>query len=222
MLFEQAYEVFLQTHIRHRKGERRGRLERGHMHAEKLFLQKVWWPLHGNFDDLHPEYEIKDWRERSYFADFAHFSPSQKIIIEIKGFGPHVVDMDRQKYCAELNRELFLQAIGFRVLSFSYDDIVTRADQCIFLLRMVLNRYTTLEKSNHTLTMMDRETILLALARSSPLRPIDIVRQFNINHRTAVKVLRSLVERGYFHQIESGTGQRTRFYQFVYNTCEFI
>lgn len=147
MLFEQAYEVFLENHIRHREGERRGRLERGHMHA---------------------------------------------------------------------------QAIGFRMLSFAYDDIVTRADQCIFQLRMVLNRYTTLEILNQTLTMLDRESILLALAHSSPLHPIDIERHLNISHRTAVKVLRSLVVRGYFHQIESGTGQRTRFYQVIYNTCGFI
>lgn len=71
MKFDAAYAVFIQQHLDRRTGERRGRLERGHQHGESLFLRNVWWPLRGNFDDLHPEYEVRDWRNRSYFADLA-------------------------------------------------------------------------------------------------------------------------------------------------------
>ena len=45
------------------------------------------------------------------------------LIIEIKGFAAHVRDMDRQKYCSELNRETFLHEIGYQVVSFAYDDV---------------------------------------------------------------------------------------------------
>jgi hypothetical protein len=27
-----------------------------------LFCRNVWWPLQGNFIDLHPEFEVLDWR----------------------------------------------------------------------------------------------------------------------------------------------------------------
>lgn len=30
----------------------------GHNHAERLFLEKVWWPAFENFLHLYPEYEI--------------------------------------------------------------------------------------------------------------------------------------------------------------------
>ncbi|MBP1977842.1 hypothetical protein [Cohnella thailandensis] len=35
--FEEAHQVFIRGHLERRKGERRGRLERGHREAEKLF-----------------------------------------------------------------------------------------------------------------------------------------------------------------------------------------
>jgi ABC-type transport system involved in Fe-S cluster assembly fused permease/ATPase subunit len=37
MEFEQAHATFIQYHLERRSGERRGRLERGHQAAEKLF-----------------------------------------------------------------------------------------------------------------------------------------------------------------------------------------
>lgn len=56
-MFEEVYDQFIQRHLAGRTGERRGRLERGHRHAESLFLKNVWWPLRGNLEHLHPEYE---------------------------------------------------------------------------------------------------------------------------------------------------------------------
>jgi hypothetical protein len=56
--FEWLYASFIANHAALRSGERKGRLLRGHAYAEKLFLQQVWAPLFGNFDNLHPEYEI--------------------------------------------------------------------------------------------------------------------------------------------------------------------
>lgn len=117
--FEQAHHAFIQYHLSKRSGERKGRLERGHREAEKQFCHRVWWELQGHFENLHPEYEVLDWRGQSYFCDFAWITLAVKLIIEIKGFGPHVRDMDRQKYCNELNRESFLTAMGYQVISFS-------------------------------------------------------------------------------------------------------
>lgn len=96
MLFEEAHSLFVNDHLRRRKGERKGRLERGHKEAETLFCRHVWWPVRGNFENLHPEYEVLDWRGLSYFCDFVWWTEAVKLVIEIKGFGPHVRDMDRQ------------------------------------------------------------------------------------------------------------------------------
>ncbi|NGZ75050.1 DUF559 domain-containing protein [Saccharibacillus alkalitolerans] len=198
MDFDSAHRLFLEHHLAERSGERRDRLQRGHREAERLFCRNVWWPLRQNFDRLHPEYEVTDWRGLAYFCDFAWITPYVKLIIEIKGFGPHVQDMDRRKFCRELNRETFLTAMGFQVVSFAYDDVSQRPELCITLLRMLLGRYTSSESPVCVKSglLAERETIRLACTLARPLRPIDIKTHFQIDHRTAIKILQSLCEKG--------------------------
>jgi hypothetical protein len=207
MDFEQAHSAFLEMHLQRRTGERRGRLERGHREAEKLFCSNVWWPLVGGFDRLHPEYEVLDWRGTPYFCDFAWVTSSVKLIIEIKGFGPHVRDMDRNKYSYELNRETFLAAMGFQVISFAYDDVAHRPELCITLLRMVLSRYQIWSAPAALADSRDKELIRLACTLERPLRPIDVERHFQINHRTAVKLLQVCCTRGWMAEVTGRSGK---------------
>ncbi|WP_379136300.1 hypothetical protein [Paenibacillus sp. sgz500958] len=100
---------WLEEHLCRRLGERKNRLERGHGHGEKLFLEQVWWPIFGHFRNWHPEYEVSDWRGRPYFVDLVWKLGQVQYAIEIKGYGPHVTNMDRIRYRQELKRETFLQ-----------------------------------------------------------------------------------------------------------------
>jgi hypothetical protein len=67
MGFMEEHELWLKKHLRRRSGERKDRLRRGHGHGEKLFLEKVWWPIYGDFTGLHPEYEVADWRGMKFY-----------------------------------------------------------------------------------------------------------------------------------------------------------
>ncbi|TVX91979.1 DUF559 domain-containing protein [Paenibacillus agilis] len=224
MSFEEAHHEFIQFHIKRRTGERRGRLERGHQHAEMLFCQQVWWPLQGKFDHLHPEYEVVDWRGQSYFCDFVWLSPAAKLIIEIKGFGPHVRDMDRQKYSYELNRETFLVAMGYQVISFSYDDIAHRPELCVTLLRMVLSRYLSgaepiqlKQVSEH-----EHEVIRLACKLARPLKPVDVASHLEVSHRTAVRLLQSLQAKGLFRAVIGSEGKRVARYEIQQHALKLL
>lgn len=222
MNFEEAHAGFIRYHSQRRTGERRGRLERGHQEAEGLFCRNVWWPLRGNFDDLHPEFEVLDWRGLSYFCDFVWLTQAVKLIIEIKGFGPHVRDMDRQKYCNELNRETFLSAMGFQVISFAYDDVALRPELCITLLRMVLSRYHS-EASPVSLTSMtEREIVRLACRLARPLRPIDLEAHLSVNHRTAVRTLQSLCAKGLLSAATGADGKHTVRYELQRSAVQLL
>ncbi|MBB6735267.1 DUF559 domain-containing protein [Cohnella zeiphila] len=207
MNFEEAHQAFVRYHLQKRTGERRGRLERGHQDAEKLFCRNVWWPLQGNFDELHPEFEVLDWRGRSYFCDFAWLTPAARIVIEIKGFGPHVRDMDREKYCRELNRETFLAALGFQVVSFAYDDVAHRPELCVMLLRMVLSRYQPKGSPDGLKPLAEKEIVRLAYRLARPIRPIDVETYLDMNHRTAVRTLQELCEKGWLTGTAGATGK---------------
>lgn len=207
MNFEAAHAAYMEHHLQSRTGERKGRLERGHREAEKLFCSNVWWPLRGDFTGLHPEYEVLDWRGFSYFCDFVFLTEHIKLVIEIKGFGVHVRDMDRQKYCYELNRETFLTALGFHVISFAYDDVAHRPDLCITLLRMVLSRFHPETSPVSIRTVAERETLRLACLLARPVRPIDVETHLSVNHRTAVRILHSLCLEGLLSPVTGAEGK---------------
>lgn len=222
MNFKEAHDSFMSDHLARRKGERRGRLERGHRHGEILFLSNVWWPLQGSLEHLHPEYEVLDWRGRSYFADFAWLPGYINLLVEIKGFAPHVRDMDRQGYCSELNRETFLHAMGYRVISFAYDDVEQRPELCITLLRMVLSRYQVSQAPVDRARLADKEVIRLAVQLARPIRPKDVEQHFELDQKTATLMLRRLCTKGWLQPVLRGQGQRVVRYELARGVLDYL
>lgn len=196
MLFEEAHQVFIERHLALRSGERKGRLLRGHHFAEKLLLQNVWWPIFGNFDHLHPEYEIYDWNRKSQFLDFAFLPSYGRFGLECDGFQSHVKDMDREKHSYSLNRETFLTGMGWKMIHFSFDDVQNRPEVCRMLLKLVLSPYLIFNSSTPSLSPAQKESLRLAWSLGRPIRPKDVVDRYKVNYRTARKWLHELVELG--------------------------
>ncbi|WP_110931033.1 hypothetical protein [Paenibacillus bouchesdurhonensis] len=222
MAFEKAHRQFIDNHILRRKGVRRARLEKGHGHGETLFLKNVWWPLYRNLDHLHPEYEVPDWRGRSYFGDFAFLPGHLRFILEIKGYGPHVTEMDRTKYSNELNRELFLQTLGYRVISLAYDDVAHRPEICRNLLTLLFNRHLTQQQPLEPGALKEAAVIRLCLSSMQPIRPKQVAAHLCIDHRTAIRILHSLTQKGWLRPIYSGAGLRVHQYELIRNAWDLI
>lgn len=206
MNYEDAHTSFIEQHLASRTGERRGRLERGHRHAERLFLQNVWWPLRGDFVDLHPEYEVLDSQRKSYFADFAFLPGPIKLLFEIKGYASHVRDMDRLKYCNELNRETFLYGMGYQVISFAYDDVEQRPEVCIMLLRLVISRYLMVEAPNGKLKPDEKEIMRFVNRQAGNVRPKEVASYFELDPKTVSRILTKLCEKGWLTPVKRGMG----------------
>lgn len=210
-LFEHMHAKFLDKHLAGRNGERKGRLLRGHKHGEKLFLQNVWWPIFGNFDHLHPEYEILDWNRKSIFLDFAFLSPYGRFGIECDGFQTHVKDMDREKFSYSLGRGTFLTGLGWKMIHFSFDDIRERPEVCRMLLQMVIGPLLMRKESTTPVVKIEKELLLLACNLGRPIRPKDVCDEWKIDFRTARKHLVSLTEKGWLQPISKG--QTARYYE---------
>lgn len=223
MDFEQGYEKFMASHIERRTGERKGRLLSRNFHGEKLFLQNIWWVLKGNLEFLHPEYEVMDWRGRSFFIDFAWTPPGSIIfLLEIKGFSKHVRDMDRNGFSNDTNRETFLQAIGYRVISFAYDDVADRPDLCLTLLRLFISQFHTDEVPITLSELAEREIIRLALRLARPFRPIDVSRHLQVDYKTSMKYLNQLLTKRWIVPVVKGTGVRTVWYELAKGVIKFF
>lgn len=222
--YEAAHEAFLRIHLEARKGERKARLERGHNHGERLFCRNVWWELKGSFAGLHPEYEVTDWRGKSYFADFAYRVPGWRVALlwEIKGFNSHVKEMDRNKFCEECRRELYLEALGYRVISIAYDDVERNPELIVALMRMLLGRYEPSAATVRPALFEENELIRYAAMLARPIRPKDAELHFGINHRTAVRLLRSLCDKGWMSVVARGAGERIVQYALTSNGLAYM
>ncbi|WP_019911509.1 hypothetical protein [Paenibacillus sp. HW567] len=209
MGFEEAHSIFIEHHTGERTGERRGRLLREHNYAEKLFLQNVWWPLFESLEHLHPEYEVLDWNRKSQFLDFAFLPASGgRFGIECDGFQSHIKDMDREKFSYALNRDTFLTGMGWRMLHFSFDDIQQRPEVCRMLLQLALAPYLARKTAVKDILSEEKEVLRLAWRQGRPLRPKDVCDHFQINFRTARRLLQSLSDKGFLHPIAGGRGVR--------------
>jgi hypothetical protein len=215
MGYAEDHTRWLDEHRRRRKGERKGRLERGHGHGDRMFLERVWWPILGNLADLHPEYEVMDWRGRPIYVDIVWTPGHCKFAFEIKGYGPHVQNTDRIRYRSELNRETYLQTLGFRVVSIPYDTLEEQPELLVSLVRSLLTPYMATGLRDQRYSRLERETMHMAMRNNKPIRPVDLVVELEIHRRTAVRVLKSLCDKGRMRGLPKGTSHRVSRYELI-------
>ncbi|MEF2967597.1 hypothetical protein V3851_17350 [Paenibacillus sp. M1] len=211
--FDEAHASFINEHLTRRTGERKGRLLRGHNYAEKLLLQNVWWPVFGTFQDLHPEYEISDWNRKSQFLDFAYLPPFGKFGLECDGFQSHVRDMDRERFSYSLNRDTFLTGMGWKMIHFSFDDVLQRPEICRMLLQLVIGPHLLRNTSEQPLHVIEREILRLAWSLGRRVRPKDVTELLGIDFRTARNWLCGLVDKGMLQPV--GNGEKIRSYEML-------
>ncbi|CAM3459771.1 DNA-binding response regulator [Marinicrinis lubricantis] len=213
--FELKYSGWLEMHKHLRNGERYRRLVEGHAHAELAFLQSVWWPAFGQFDMLHPEYEVADYSGYSRFIDFAYVHPYFRIAIEIDGYGPHVKQLSRWDFSNEKRRMRHLTLDGWLQMSFSYDEIRERPHACMKDLQQLIGRCLgeTDMTFDESLDVYEKETLRLAVRLSRDIRSSDLVTYLHVERKKASHILRSLLEKGWL-AASSGT-KRIHTYRLV-------
>ncbi len=104
---EKLYVNWLEAHCTTSRGERLRRLQQVKIqgYAEKLFWLNAWWPAMGSVENLHPEYEVADFKDGSRYLDYAYIQGDFRACFEIDGFGPHWKDMGRAAFSDERMRQ---------------------------------------------------------------------------------------------------------------------
>ncbi|MDT9724939.1 hypothetical protein DUZ99_08015 [Xylanibacillus composti] len=218
MSFEIEHEKWLKKHLSSRYGERKDALRRGHGYGNRLFAEKIWWSLMGDFTGLHPEYEIKDWRGRSYYVDFIWTLGGHRFVFEIMDYGSH--GTDRTKYRLDLNRGLFLQAQECRVLTISLDEMKENPSFVLAMVQSVLAPYLAASQSGsgtvyRKFGKIERQLMRLAIRHGRTVYPPQAARELEIHKQTVVKYCRKLVDQGKFRAIPSGTSGKIYRYEYI-------
>jgi ribosomal protein S25 len=194
--FDKSHKEFIDGHISRRSGERLRRLKDGHSHAEKLFLEYVWWPAFGHFDNLHPEYEIYDFRDGSRYLDFALLTTHIRLALEIDGYGPHLNHISRKQFSDQWVRQNHLIIDGWKILRFSYDDVKDRPRMCEQLLQQFMGRWCSGHKRIAvSLSAEEKDIIRLAAGIHSFITPKDVCSLLGVEQQKARKLLHGLIEK---------------------------
>lgn len=183
--FAKAHREWLDDHLARRSGERLRRLKKGHQFGEKLFLEKVWWPMQGHFRHLHPEYEIVDFMGNRRFIDVAFVRQPIKIAFEVDGFGPHWRDMSRKDFADQLVRHMQLLMDGWLVVRISRDDLTDRPRLWQQMIMQLLGMFFNGEERPGLLTPEEKAICKLALGLDRPIKLKDVEQLLSCAYRTA-------------------------------------
>lgn len=221
MSLESEHEKWVSRHLAKRQGERKDALRRGHGYGNRIFVEKIWWNLIGDFADLHPEYEVRDSRGRSFFVDFVWILGGIYFAFEIMDYGSH--GQDRTKYRMDLNRGLFLQSQGFHYIEISLDELKENPSFILSLLRNILVPYLAISIDQngyiaHKFEKIERQLMRLAIRQQRVIRPSKAARELELHTHTVIKYCRKLVEKGKFRAVSTGTSGRICCYEYLGST----
>jgi len=193
--FDFAYEKWMKKQTDSSNGERKRRLSLATNHAEKMFIEKVWWPAFGHFAHLNAEYELRDFRDGWRFLDFAYLMAGYKICIEIDGYGSHWREVSRSQFADHLMRQNQLVIDGWCVLRFSYDDVKERPRTCQQTIQQLLGKLGALstDRRQVELTLPERAILKLAQTLEEPLTPKLVTDRLGLHRTTVLRHLKSLV-----------------------------
>ncbi|MDQ0298441.1 hypothetical protein J2S78_000849 [Salibacterium salarium] len=124
--FEQAFNDWIQQNISEEKNHRRREiLLKGLGHGTIEFLRLIWFPTVGHFNDLYPEWEVRDFNNGYRYLDLAYMPGSAKGGIEIQEYGPHARDLDVRRFKDLCWRHSLLALDGWTFLPIAYLSIKT-------------------------------------------------------------------------------------------------
>ncbi len=213
MRFENAHMKMLERHSARRSGERLRRLREGHGYGEKLFLEKVWWPALGSFDDLHPEYEVNDYLDGKRYLDFAVIRGGVRMAIEIDGFGPHAAKLDRKQFANGLMRQNYLVMDGWKVIRLAVDDLESRPRMCQQLIQQCMGLWFNMPgPSGNPLTAEERVILRFIHRTERNITSSIVCELLSVGREKAQVLLKRLVSKGFL--IPAGAGQ-IRIFQYA-------
>jgi len=216
--FKAEHDKWIQRHLAKRSGERKDALKRGHGYGNQLFVETIWWNLAGHFNGLHPEYEVRDWRGRSYFVDFMWILGGLCFVFEIMDYGSH--GKDRTKYRLDVNRGLYLQSQGYHYFEISLDELKENPSFILAMLRSILAPYlaATISENGsvqHRFGKIERQIMRFAIRHHRMIRPAKAAIELELHKETVIKYCRMLVEKGRFRAVPSGTTGRIYQYEYI-------
>lgn len=192
--FDQQYELWIHTNILNEKNPRRLEiLQKGLGHGTVEFLRSVWFPAIGNFNDLHPEWEVRDFSNGYRYLDLAYMPGGARGGIEIQGYGPHARDLDVRRFKDLCRRHCLLALDGWTFLPIAYPSIAEEPKQCQQLILSFVGRFVASDVPA-SLSWLEAEAVRFARRLLRPITPLELANHLRVSDRHTRRLLHKLVE----------------------------
>jgi hypothetical protein len=192
--FDQQYELWIHTNILNEKNPRRLEiLNKGLGHGTVEFLRAVWFPAIGHFNDLHPEWEVRDFSNGYRYLDLAYMPGDARGGIEIQGYGPHARDLDVRRFKDLCRRHCLLALDGWTFLPIAYPSIVEEPKQCQQLILSFVGRFVATDVPA-SLSWLEAEAVRFARRLLRPITPLELAAHLRVSDRHTRRILHKLVE----------------------------
>ncbi|OME90714.1 MULTISPECIES: transcriptional regulator [Paenibacillus] len=192
--FDQQYELWMHTNILNERNPRRLEiLHKGLGHGTVEFLRSVWFPAIGNFNDLHPEWEVRDFGNGYRYLDLAYMPGGARGGIEIQGYGPHARDLDVRRFKDLCRRHCLLALDGWTFLPIAYPSIVDEPKQCQQLILSFVGRFVASDVPA-SLSWLEAEAVRFARRLLRPITPLELANHLRVSDRHTRRLLHKLVE----------------------------
>lgn len=193
-MFQQKYEEWLHAGFMAEKNHRRRELlGKGLGHGTVEFLRLVWFPIVGNFEHLHPEWEVRDFNNGYRYLDLAYTPGGSKGGIEIQGYASHARDLDVRRFKDLCTRHCLLALDGWIFLPIAYPSIIDEPKQCQQLVLSFIGRFITSDVPS-SLSWVESETLRLARRLLRPFTASELSAHLRVSDRHARRILQHLVE----------------------------
>jgi hypothetical protein len=191
--FEQKFEEWLCKNISEEKNPRRRELlEKGLGFGTIEYLRTIWFPTVGNFDDLYPEWEVRDFNNRYRYLDLAYMPGGAKGCIEIQGYGPHARDIEVTRFKDLCWRHSLLALEGWTILPVAFLSIKEEPKQCQQLVLSLIGKFNATDAPTK-LSWLEAEIVRFARRMLRPITPREVANHLRVSDRHARRILHKLV-----------------------------
>lgn len=198
--FDDAFNAWQQADIASEKNPRRCELlKKGLNYSTIAFLRNIWYPTIGNFNDLYPEYEVRDLDNKYRYLDLAYMPGGVKGCIEIQDYRSHARDIESERFKDLCMKQSALVLDDWLFLPIAYLSIRDDPAVCKKLILSFVGKFLSININpmKNELNWAEAESLRFARGLIRPFEAKELALHLNLSENRTRVLLRSLVSKGF-------------------------